>query len=64
MAYWTFRYWGFPRERVKMLNGGDDAWEVAGRPLTEAALVPTASTFSVTSNRVLKDTLRSRWARS
>ena len=58
VAYWTFRYWGFPRERVKMLNGGDDAWDVAGRPLTDAALVPTASTFSVTSNKVLKDTLR------
>ena len=58
MAYWTFRYWGFPRERVKMLNGGDDAWDVAGRPLTDAALVPTPSTFSVTSNKVLKDTLR------
>ena len=59
VAYWTFRYWGFPRERVKMLNGGDDAWDVAGRPLTDAALVPTPSTFSVTSNKVLKDTLRS-----
>jgi 3-mercaptopyruvate sulfurtransferase SseA len=58
VAYWTFRYWGFPRERVKMLNGGDDAWEVAARPLTDAALVPTPSTFSVTSNKVLKDTLR------
>jgi 3-mercaptopyruvate sulfurtransferase SseA len=58
VAYWTFRYWGFPRERVKMLNGGDDAWEVAGLPLTDAAIVPTPSTFSVTSNKVLKDTLR------
>jgi 3-mercaptopyruvate sulfurtransferase SseA len=58
VAYWTFRYWGFPRERVKMLNGGDDAWDVAGRPLTDAAIVPTRSTFSVTSNKVLKDTLR------
>jgi 3-mercaptopyruvate sulfurtransferase SseA len=58
VAYWTLRYWGFPRERVKMLNGGDDAWDVAGRPLTDAALVPTPSTFSVTSNKVLKDTLR------
>jgi 3-mercaptopyruvate sulfurtransferase SseA len=58
VAYWTLRYWGFARERVKMLNGGDDAWDVAGRPLTDAALVPTASTFSVTSNKVLKETLR------
>jgi 3-mercaptopyruvate sulfurtransferase SseA len=58
VAYWTFRYWGFSRERVRILNGGDDAWEVAGRPLTDAALVPTPSTFSVTANKVLKDTMR------
>ena len=58
MAYWTFRYWGFARDRVKILNGGDDAWDVAGRPLTDALLVPTASTFTVSGNKVLKDTLR------
>lgn len=58
VAYWTFRYWGFARERVKLLNGGDDAWDVAGRPLTDALLVPTASTFSVTANKVLKDSMR------
>ena len=58
VAYWTFRYWGFPRDRVKILNGGDDAWDVAGLPLTDAAVVPTPSTFSVTSNKMLKDTLR------
>lgn len=58
VAYWTFRYWGFSRERVKILNGGDDAWDVAGRPLTDALLVPTASTFSVTANKTLKDNMR------
>ena len=58
VAYWTFRYWGFSRDRVKILNGGDDAWDVAGRPLTDAVLVPTASTYSVTGNKVLKDALR------
>ena len=58
VAYWTFRYWGFSRDRVKMLNGGDDAWDVAGRPLTDAVLVPTASTYSVTGNKVVKDALR------
>jgi thiosulfate/3-mercaptopyruvate sulfurtransferase len=26
-AYWTLRYWGFPRERVKVLNGGTTAYE-------------------------------------
>jgi 3-mercaptopyruvate sulfurtransferase SseA len=58
VAYWTFRYWGFSRDRIKILNGGDDAWDVAGRPLTDALLVPTPSTYSVTSNKVLKDVLR------
>ena len=58
VAYFTFRYWGFSRDRVKILNGGDDAWEVAGRALSDAMLVPTPSTYSVTANKVLKDTLR------
>lgn len=25
-GYWTLRYWGFPRERVKVLNGGYHAY--------------------------------------
>ena len=58
VAYWTFRYWGFSRDRIKILNGGDDAWDVAGRTLTDALLVPTPSTYSVTGNKVLKDVLR------
>ena len=58
VAYWTFRYWGFSRDRVKILNGGDDAWDVAGQPLTDALLVPTPSTFKVSSNKVLKDVFR------
>jgi 3-mercaptopyruvate sulfurtransferase SseA len=58
VAYWTFRYWGFSRDRIKILNGGDDAWDVAGRALTDALLVPTPSTYSVTQNKVLKDVVR------
>jgi 3-mercaptopyruvate sulfurtransferase SseA len=58
VAFWTFRYWGFSRERVKFLNGGDDAWDVAGRPLTDALLVPTPSTYTVSGNKTLKDTMR------
>jgi 3-mercaptopyruvate sulfurtransferase SseA len=57
VAYWTFRYWGFSRERVKILNGGDDAWDASGRALTDALLVPTASTWSITENKELKDVL-------
>ena len=58
VAFWTFRYWGFARERVKVLNGGDDAWETAGQSLTDAVVSVTPSSYSVTGNTVLKDTLR------
>ena len=58
VAYWTFRYWGFSRDRVKLLNGGDDAWEAAGQPLTDAVVSVPPSTFSVARNGALKDHLR------
>jgi 3-mercaptopyruvate sulfurtransferase SseA len=58
VAFWTFRYWGFARERVKILNGGDDAWEVAGQALTDAVVVPTASRYDLTGNKAVKDKLR------
>ena len=32
-AYWTFRYWGFPKERLKLLNGGSDAFAAASPEL-------------------------------
>jgi 3-mercaptopyruvate sulfurtransferase SseA len=28
-AYFTFRYWGFPKERLKILNGGENGWDTA-----------------------------------
>jgi 3-mercaptopyruvate sulfurtransferase SseA len=54
-AYFTFRYWGFPKERLKILNGGENGWETAATTGTWAAsyalnaTVPTVtpSTFSV-----------------
>lgn len=58
VAYWTFRYWGFSRDRIKILNGGDDAWEVAGQVLTDAVVSVPPSTFSVTANKTLKDVVR------
>lgn len=59
IAFWDFRYWGFARDRVKILNGGDDAWDVAGLPLsTDATEKYTASTYSVSKNAALKDVLR------
>lgn len=54
-AYFTFRYWGFPKERLKVLQGGENGWETAstdgGWPASYAlnTTVPTVtpSTFSV-----------------
>ena len=49
-AYYIFRYWGFAKERLKILDGGDDAWVDAGNTLTTEAPVITPSTYSVKNN--------------
>lgn len=47
-AYWTFRYWGFPKERLKMLNGGNAAFAAAyPDSMTREVPVPVASSYSV-----------------
>jgi thiosulfate/3-mercaptopyruvate sulfurtransferase len=33
-GYWLLRYYGFPRDRLHVLDGGLTAWERAGGPLT------------------------------
>lgn len=59
VPFWNFRYWGFSRDRLKILNGGDDAWDVAGLALsTDAVEKYTASTYSVSQNAALKDVVR------
>jgi len=47
-AYWMFRYWGFPQENLKLLNGGNDAF-AADHPelMTMDVPTPEASDFSV-----------------
>ncbi len=57
-AYFTFRYWGFPKERLKVLNGGDNAWEDAGNTLDAVAPTVAASTYSVRSNAAMQTDLR------
>lgn len=54
-AYFTFRYWGFPKERLKVLNGGENGWAnaatanswTASYALTTVAPTIAPSTFSV-----------------
>jgi hypothetical protein len=54
-AYFTFRYWGFPKARLKVLNGGENGWEnaiaannwPASYAPTTAVPSLTPSTFSI-----------------
>ncbi|MDA8171958.1 MAG: selenite/tellurite reduction operon rhodanese-like protein ExtH [Nitrospiraceae bacterium] len=61
-AYWTFRYWGFPKDRLKILNGLDAAYaDTYG--LTNA-IPPFAvpSTYSVRQNPSFRGDLRASLA--
>jgi 3-mercaptopyruvate sulfurtransferase SseA len=59
-AYFTFRYWGFPKERLKVLNGGENGWEAAAttngwaaaHALTTAVPTITPGTYSVRNHYV------------
>jgi 3-mercaptopyruvate sulfurtransferase SseA len=67
-AYFTLRYWGFPKERIKVLNGGNSAWDTAvldnGWPAgtygltAEIPLPDNSNTFSVSENKSLRSDLR------
>ncbi|MDY0189495.1 MAG: selenite/tellurite reduction operon rhodanese-like protein ExtH [Desulfuromonas sp.] len=45
--YFFFRYWGFPKDQLKILNGGTAAWTNAGYELTTVTPVVSSSDFSV-----------------
>jgi 3-mercaptopyruvate sulfurtransferase SseA len=49
-AYFTFRYWGFPKNRLKVLQGGDSLWVSAGNTLTTATPSIRSSAMSVRDN--------------
>lgn len=63
-AYYVFRYWGFPIERLKILNGGNGAWSAAAAAwgptyaLTSAVPASVPSTYSVRNLGKLNDDLR------
>lgn len=48
-AYATFRYWGFPKERLKVLDGWDDGWK-ALYALTSATPAIASSKYGVAQN--------------
>ncbi|EAT15048.1 Rhodanese-related sulfurtransferase-like [Desulfuromonas acetoxidans DSM 684] len=49
--WWTLRYWGFAKDNLKVLNGGNKAYKMAGGTLEQGIVTlanVTPSTFSVT----------------
>ncbi|MBE0596017.1 MAG: hypothetical protein IH614_01965, partial [Desulfuromonadales bacterium] len=55
-AYAQFRYWGFPKERLKVLNGFNGVWPVD--QLTVEVPVVAPSTYSVRQLGTLRSDLR------
>jgi len=57
-AYWTFRYWGFPRERLKVVDGINAAWAAQFGLTAAAAPTIVPSSYSVKNNGNLRSDLR------
>jgi thiosulfate/3-mercaptopyruvate sulfurtransferase len=51
-GYWLLRYYGFPRGRVHVLNGGLEAWEGAGAEVTAEVARPPQGPASREDQRV------------
>ncbi len=57
-AYFTFRYWGFPKNRLKLLNGLNAAWASAYGLTPGDSPAVARSVYSVRNNGRLRDDLR------
>jgi thiosulfate/3-mercaptopyruvate sulfurtransferase len=57
-GYWTFRYWGFPKEKLKLLDGINFSWNALYGLSTASVPTPTPSTYSVKNNAALRGDLR------
>jgi 3-mercaptopyruvate sulfurtransferase SseA len=49
-AYATFRYWGFPKNRLKVLDGGNAGWTAAGYALSTFVPSIQKSSYGVAQN--------------
>ncbi len=59
-AYWVFRYWGFPKEKLKLLDGVNFSYAATypGGLTTVPTPAPVPSTYSVRNNARLRTDLR------
>lgn len=58
--FWTMRYWGFPRAQLKVLNGGNKAYAMAGFPLEKGITLPVMSRSSMSVTDLPKRFLSER----
>lgn len=49
--YATFRYWGFPKNRIKVLDEANPGWVTAGYALTSQPTVVKKSTYGVSQGQ-------------
>jgi 3-mercaptopyruvate sulfurtransferase SseA len=49
-GYATLRYWGFPKNRIKILQGGNAGWTAAGNALSINVPTVQKSTYAVAPN--------------
>lgn len=61
-AYWTFRYWGFPKGRLKVLDGINCDYSKKYGLTTDPTPQPTPSNYSVRNNVILRSDLRASLA--
>ena len=59
-TYWMFRYWGFPKEKLKLLDGVNFSYAATypGGLTTVPSPAPVPSTYSVRNNAALRTDLR------
>lgn len=57
-GYWTFRYWGFSKEKLKVLDGINCDYGKKFTMSTTTTPAPTPSTYSIRDNSLLRNDLR------
>ena len=58
MLYFAFRYWGFPKNRLKIMDGTLTDWQGAGCSTDAVETPPVNSGYSVRQNPSLRSDLR------
>jgi 3-mercaptopyruvate sulfurtransferase SseA len=61
-AYFLFRYWGWSKDKLKVLNGYNNGWTAAGYPLVTDVPQVDATDYSVVDNGVLNSSERASLA--